>query len=208
MITTPYGRTLVRHKSDKGSVLYFNCGGQEKAVFVPDAKYRTRSPFGARGVETPFNSTNYYIYDFRYDQRDEGLNTLSYEAADPIIYNTNTSEQNCDIWMQYADCVTQFGTGVPAVEYARSLTVEGKALDIPNLTTLMRIACEGESIDMLDPTAAEHSFSFRVMNGHCWSSSTSVSYATSHNYTVLLSTKKLSYGLRNSNYYVIPVLEL
>ena len=75
-------------------------------------------------------------------------------------------------------------TGVPAVEYARGLSITGISggLDIPNLYELCVLYIEGDYIDTLDPTIGDNptkalgkfTNSYRWFNnGYCWSSTES-----------------------------------
>ena len=65
-----------------------------------------------------------------------------------------TAKSNCDTWLSETDGYTYSSyTGSPAIEYARSLTIDGHPCDVPNEEELMMMYLNAERIDSLDDTA-------------------------------------------------------
>ena len=166
-VTTASGRLLYRHSSGMGTVMEFTDGTPRKVV-VLDAKYRTKKKFGTYGLDMP-NLTNYATANTHGDwdidnDGDYDANTNNPQMTDAQLnaawinsIDAKTAKQNCDEWMtktSYTD--SQSIVGVPAVQYCRSVTVDGVACDLPNIQTLMRMQCEANAIDALDPTVAQY----------------------------------------------------
>ena len=221
----PSGRLLYRHQSQMGSVLEFNDGSPRK-VMVLDGKYRTTETFGTYGKRVQRmvyfkenTKDNWMINGIRRDAiplecsslADTFLNDLWKDSIDQ-----NTAKQNCDRWMKHNDLEDSDGiVGVPAVSYCRSIQVNGTPCDLPNFQTLIRIYCDAEAIDQLDPTIADHpgrALGSKNPNG---------SWKICAEAFALSSSEYFVYGVRFVNYLggcnacfktiggaVIPVLEL
>lgn len=151
------GRTIYRHTSNMGSVLEFTDGTPRK-VLVLDAVYRTVATFGT--YETDTSLTNYtssnvnntwFVNGGSVGTSSDGCASITDSSLNALWANSideNTSRQNCDVFAEYSD--------TRAVEAARSIFVDDMPCDVPNIQTLMRIFCDSESIDALDPTIASN----------------------------------------------------
>lgn len=152
-ITTPGGRLLSRHSSNMGTIMEFN-DGQPRKVLVLDAQYREVKKWGTEGYD-PTSLQNYDKISYLTSgavMTDTEMNSNFSKAID-----ANTARQNCDTWMTRNSVTDTVGIlGVPAVAHARSIVVDEKGCDVPNIQTLKRIFLEADSIDALDPTVAAH----------------------------------------------------
>lgn len=134
-------------------------GGEQRALIL-DAFYRRGGlAFGPTNFLVPGLSNkpvvknsngNIYLYgsspsSYKSSEilTDEILNSLWASVMDP-----NSSRYNCDCYMNYAS------KGFPAVEYTRSILVNGIGCDVPNTNILMRMACDCDFIDSMDQTVA------------------------------------------------------
>lgn len=159
-------RRLYRHSSDMGSVLEFN-DGKDRKVVILDAAYRKGGmTFGTYRVESPL--ANYTSLNINNNMDIDGDNDYDANINHPVIedselnrlwvgmIDTNTSRQNCDVWMTYSGVSDGSVDGVPMVEYCRGILVDNVPCDLPNIQICMRILCEANNIDLLDPTVDEH----------------------------------------------------
>ena len=164
LLNSKYSRRfLYRHSSGMGTVICFN-DGMDREVLVLDAKYRTIAAITTLSKELPYYpylNINGHQYldgindDFRTKMHisDKRLNTLWKDTID-----VNTSKQNTDIRLDS-----------PAAIHCRSIKVGGVGCDIPNIQTLMRIYCEAERLDALDPTVSQYSnYAFSEVNPNGW----------------------------------------
>jgi hypothetical protein len=162
-------RTLYRHSSGMGTVICYN-DGVDREVLVLDAKYRTLgnlntsrykelvgkvdnwsningNPF-LNGVISSYNTPN------RFKVTDRYLNKLWFDTT----YDTKTSKYNTDVLI---DCT--------AAQHCRSIKVNGVGCDIPNIQILMRIYCEANRLDGLDPTVTQYAtYAFGDVNPNGW----------------------------------------
>ena len=162
-------RNLYRHSSGMGTVICFN-DGQDREVLVLDAKYRTLANLNTYNKEMLLSSKSSInvngntflngIEDWLYNQSnkfkvsDTHLNKLWFTTT----YDTNTSKYNTDVLIDS-----------PAAIHCRSINVGGVGCDIPNIQTLMRIYCEAERLDALDPTVSQYSnYAFSEVNPNGW----------------------------------------
>lgn len=189
-------------------------------------------------VGPPYVGTEYIYSDFTSDAvsnaiyvegATSGTSVSGYNVLAPVtdaqlqsrfapLQQDLLARANCDVWMTYQGVQDYYSTpitGVPSVEYARSLSVSGVTggFDIPNLFELLAIYVEGDYIDALDPTLAEYpamalgKFSniYRWFNGSwAWASS---EYSASYQRNVSTS----GYAGYNNKYYsgvAVPVCEL
>ena len=158
-VTTAGGRTLYRHSSGMGTVMEFNDGSPRK-VIVLDAQYRgygmiTNDGYGIDTALPNYQSKNsnstWYINGGSSSTTcaacasvtDATLNSLWASSID-----ANTSKHNTDVWIGYSDST--------AAQLARGVKVDGVGCDIPNFQTLMRIYCEAEALDAMDPTVSSY----------------------------------------------------
>lgn len=224
-VITPGGRILYRHASNKGTVMEFN-DGKPRSVLVLDAQYRDKRVWGAYNYDMP-SLTNYTTMNSRNDWFLNTSNGPNINAATAMTdaqvnalwvnsIDANTSRQNCDLWMSRNEQSDAQGiSGVPAVAYARSVTVDGKPCDVPNIQTLMRVFLEANELDNLDPTVATNKTkAFGVQNSiGFWDSmgtATTCSSTEQGNYSV---RRVFGYGLcsathKNGECYVVLVQEL
>lgn len=160
IINTPSGRKLYRHPSNMGSVLEYNDENEIKRVLILDAKYRNRGyKFGTYGTDTTLENGNYNGYvDGNVIQGVDPMRPITDETINSIWnFNTNTSKQNCDVWMSYSENTDTDGTkGCPPVEHCRNIKVDDVSCDLPNLQILCRIYVEYEELDKLDPTVNDY----------------------------------------------------
>ena len=154
-VVTKGGRLLYRHSSGKGTVMEFNDGSPRKVVIL-DAQYRSTGTMEKNDVDLPltnydnYNNTNgnYYLNGSGDHNgippvmTDTQLNSLWVDSIDE-----NTGKENCDAWIAAGK------TNATAINHARSITVDGKPCSVPNMQTAMRLMCDGDELDALDPTA-------------------------------------------------------
>lgn len=169
MIVADSGRGLYRHSSDMGTVLCFN-DGAEREVLILDAQYRANRRFGMYHQDSSLTN---YTSGYRY--LNTSTNSITTTTAARVITDSwinsnickdaNTAKQNCDVWMTYNNVTTSITsgsttvtmTGVPAVAYCRSISVNGTPCDLSNVQTLARIYCDAEMLDAMDPSKDTHS---------------------------------------------------
>ena len=160
IIDTPSGRKLYRHPSNMGSILEYNDENEIKRVLILDAKYRNRGyKFGTYGTDTTLENGNYNGYvDGNVIQGVDPMRPITDETINSIWdFNTNTSKQNCDVWMSYSENTDTDGTkGCPPVQHCRNIKVDDVSCDLPNLQILCRIYVEYEELDKLDPTVNDY----------------------------------------------------
>ena len=162
-ITAPSGRILYRHRSGKGTVMEFN-DGQPRKVLIADSTFRANRRFGTYGKDSSLPNYTSHPSQQWYLNKDSSMTTTKAATITDswlntnMVRDTNTSKYNCDVWMTYkgtSDSTSNYGyTGVPAVEWCRSQNIDGQPLDLPNIQILMRIYCDAEALDALDPTIA------------------------------------------------------
>ena len=118
----------------------------------------------------------------------------------------NTAKRNCDVWMTYVGTTDiDNNTGVPAVEWCRSILVDGVPCDLPNIQQMIRIWLDREIIESLDPSTIT---SYKLTSsGYWWWSSTESSssgcwYIDYYGLGDVKTSGKYDLG------YVCPVLEL
>lgn len=215
-VLSPSGRAYYRHSSGMGTVLEFNDGSARK-VLVLDAKYRGSGIMCDNYTDTslPNYSTsntngcwdidgdNDYDANSNHPQMtDAELNSLWANSID-----SNTGKYNTDIWL------TQ--TNPEAANLCRAVKVDGTGCDIPNIQTLMRIFCEANLLDSMDPTVSDYPTNalgdansngwWRIAGSdYCWSSTeVNGSYCRGVYYDGYCSgrSKDVSDG-------VVPVLEI
>ncbi len=209
-IETTGGRKLWRHPSGMGTVIEFN-DGQDRKVLVLDAQYRVRqmnfSSTGSHSASTLQNydtyntNVNWYINGVKSNTTPSACESVTDTTLNTIWVNsidTNTSRQNTDVWVTFQDC------GV--AHHCRSITVDGIGCDIPNIQTLLRIFCEGNNLDMMDPTVADYpdlQLSNWFNSWYAWSS-------TKHSSGIrYMDFNGLAYfGYTSGFFSIIPVLEL
>jgi len=165
-VTAPSGRVFYRHSSGMGTVMEFNDGQARKAVIL-DAKYRTKAQFGTYGKDsslTNYQSQNkndtWYINGGSAATTPDACKTLTDAFLNDMWATSkdqNAAKQNDDVWLTYEGTTdSQSISGVPAVRAAREVKVNGVGCDIPNHQTLMRMYCDADIIDSLDPTVAAY----------------------------------------------------
>ena len=135
----------------------FNDGSPRK-VIVLDAQYRGCGAIASDTTDTALpnyqsknSNSTWYINGGSSSTTcaacasvtDATLNSLWASSID-----ANTSKYNTDVWIGYSDS--------PAAQLARGVIVDGEGCDIPNLQTLMRIYCEAEALDAMDPTVSSY----------------------------------------------------
>lgn len=167
---------MYRHSSGMGTVMEFN-DGQDRKVLVLDAQYRTVAKMTS-DTETDTSLPNYtskntngtwYIDGGNYETSPSACASLTDATLNNLWVNSidiNTSKYNTDVWLTQPDC--------DAATHCRSITVNGVGCDVPNIQTLMRIFCEADNLDALDPTVTSYPdlrLSDWFGSQHLWSSS-------------------------------------
>lgn len=169
-IRLPSGRVIGRHENNEGSVLCYNFYGTEKAMFIPDCKYRSILKWGQYSVNVTGipTITNNISGNLALNGR-ETESALIDSSTNKTIVMTDAQLQTqwpglaslsggartyCNSWMAANSGTDSKGTfGVPAVAYARSLTSfsgMSDGLDIPCHYEAMVIRLEAEYIDQFD----------------------------------------------------------
>ena len=203
------GRKLYRHESGMGTVIEFN-DGQDRKVLVLDAAYRTKA------MMVGYSSTDSILPNYAGSNTNgtwyiDGSNSsTSPSVCESLVDSTlnslwvnhidaNTSRYNTDVWLTM--------TGCDAATHCRSITVDGVGCDIPNFQTVQRIYCEAVNLDALDPTVAEYS-SYALGD---WFNSSSLTTSSEYNNSSIRIVQSSGFcisGTKNSNYGVVPILEL
>lgn len=228
-----------------GSVLrFYTSDGEPKRVLVLDAQYRTIKRFGTRNKNVLPNYNTYpslgnYLNPSTGAAKTATSVTLCKSLSEELInsiwkdsIDQNSSKQNCDEWMKYVDTSdTNISSssynvsikGVPCVQYCRDISVNGTPCDLPNIQTLIRIYCEADQIDALDPTISKYpKFALGTKNTQgAWkfgtsASSTDVLLTAAYSSTqanincmrYISSTGTVAYVYKCYEMGVIPVLEL
>lgn len=163
-LAAPSGRVYYRHPSERGSVMIYN-DGRWRAAIIADALLRRGGlALGAYGVvpdgcqpvtwnnNSKGNNRLCGIASPTSLAQTQGLSDATLNSLWGSIYDTRTSRQNCDALMRLAGYTNGNITGVPAVEYARSVLFDGIGCDIPNIQLLLRILSDADFIDSLDAT--------------------------------------------------------
>ena len=119
-------------------------------------------------VEGSTRQTSVYDYAVIAPITDAQLQSRFFRLA-----QDQTARENCDVWMTYQGQTDSSSIiGVPAVEYARSLSITGisNGLDIPNLYELCVLFVEGDYIDTLDPTVGDNPAKAlgKFLSAHRW----------------------------------------
>lgn len=219
IIIAPSGRKLYRHESDMGTVMEFN-DGQDRKVIVLDAVYRGREIFGC----SDYNPTKIPVTDGPAEYYQLGGTVTNSKTFTDDYLNTNmdiidslTSKQNCDIWMTFQEDAYE---GLPAIEHCRSILINDIPCDLPNIQTLIRIYCDGDILDEMDPTVADNprkALGLKNPTG-AWSidpTSSGMQYVWSSSktnkttcWTLSSQTGAVIFLDRSSSDGVIPVLEI
>lgn len=223
---TPGGRYLYRHSSNKGSVVEF-FDGQLRKVLILDAVYRDRRKWGTYEYDMP-NLKNYGTANKGGNWDIDGDGDFDAATNPPVMTDAQintvwvnsidekTARQNCDEWMTMNTSTDSSGVlGVPAVAYARSVFVNEQACDVPNIQTLMRIMCDADVFDALDPTvAANPTKALGSQNpGGFWGCmginlAFSSTEASSNSMRYVNNVGRCQSGNKRSLFFITPVLEL
>lgn len=215
LFTSKYSRrVLYRHSSGMGTVICFN-DGMNREVLVLDAKYRTLANLSSNETILPEHGSTLNINGNAYlDGVNDGENN-------ELKYRLHVSDKKLNyLWQNIIDANTsKYNTDVlidsPAAIHCRSIKVGGVGCDIPNIQILMRIYCEANRLDALDPTVSQYStYAFGDMNSNGWWrpggtndfwSSTKISKNT---YFQIRYNRKCVNQYEEYEYGVCPVLEL
>lgn len=186
----PSGRILYRHPSEEGSVLEWDDFGVKRTTLISDCsihitgKYNgTQVDYASKGmpitkrVNTGGNS---YLWsellnrsEYKY-LTDNDLNKMWEGALD-----TWTSTQNTNFAIEN---LTSGYNYTPLISTIKTMTLAGVRPSVPNINLLIRIYCDSEALQALDPTSKNlfqmydqntngiWTFGSNRGNG-CWSSS-------------------------------------
>ncbi len=164
-VISPGGQALYTHESGEGVIMEYTEKGVAKALFIAGAKHRGSAAFGTYGKDvagvTNYTAASRYIEnEASQNYNTRPLPALTDAAVDTKFAETvasQTAHAICDVWMQNTSTTdTQSIRGVPAVEHCRYITtIFGfeQGLDLPTSNQLIRIFCNAEIIDALDPYA-------------------------------------------------------
>lgn len=222
IIISPSGRKFMRHSSNLGTIMNFTVDGVDyQDVFIFDAVYRgsgviitnTTKDSSLTNFQTTNTSGNWDIDgDGDFDAAtnhpvlsDEELSALWVNSIDD-----RTSNYNTETWMTYPDST------------APKLCDERKIGDknplrgrMPNIQILMRIFCDANVIDSLDPTVAENphlALGDANTNGFWKVDGMSAVFSSTEynnaNCRGIKATGECSYLSKSSTFAVIPIIEL
>lgn len=173
---TERGFALSRSPNDISTIVTYKSpadGETDMKMEVIDAAYRAnKCKFGTFKKNTSLKDCNtigahggWYFNDTvpTVDCQEElppDYNATNLYANWSNLKNDLSAKENCDVWMTFTDYTDSTAladggpiTGVPAVQYARGLTVDGGGWQVPNMYQLIVIFLLSEEIDALDPTA-------------------------------------------------------
>ena len=173
---------------------------EENAVYLEEIKKKLTDQYNEL-TKIEEELKNYSTTEYRNNGgTTNGTNNYTY------FEDTNTAKQNCDVWMTYVGQQDNYSTpitGVPAVEWCRSITVDGVPCDLPNIQQMIRMWLDREIIESLDPSITT---SYKLtQSGYWWWSSTEFSSRNCwgvDNYGTVGHNAKYTPGC------VCPVLEL
>lgn len=216
IVQAPSGRMYFRHSSGMGSVMIFRDRGTWKRVLILDSIYRNKRKMGLYKIEVPeINHLNRIVVDRRvqYWRLVPGSDEMI--DASLTFWDPNTAKENGDIYMKYSEVEDKAqrihrSVGPAAIKYCRSILVNERPCDLPNIQTLMRIYTDRKFIDRMDPTVGLN-IEFDLANWifgttrSAWSSS---SYTSSYQLAIY-EHALIEHDLRRyATRIVIPILEL
>ena len=177
IILSDANRRLYRHESGMGTVMEYN-DGESRSVLVLDAASRStnkqlRTSTDSILTLSEYNSNNqsrngYVGGESRYNST-VNCSTITDAILNELWWtDANSSLANTDTWVSESSS--------PAAEFCKSIRVSGCACELPTLQILLRIFCEAELLDSLDPTIKDNpelSLSAWLNGTAAWSSTKS-----------------------------------
>lgn len=223
IIISPSGRIFKRHSSNMGTVMNFTVNGVDYLdVFIFDAVYRgsgvittnTTKDSSLTNFQTTNTSGNWDIDgDGDFDAStnhpvlsDEEISTLWANSIDD-----STSNDNTGTWLTYP--------GSTATTLCNGLNIGDETNPIrgmlPTIQILMRIFCDANIIDSLDPTVYDNphlALGDANTNGFWKVDGRSAVFSSTEynnaNCRGIKATGECSYLSKSSTFAVIPVIEL
>lgn len=172
IVIAPSGRKFYRHYSNKGTVMEYNDNGVVKRAVILDARYRSTGNLLTRAttdtlddvpldfVTNPNSQNNFYING----------EAISSTAEAPVITDRNIN----DLWRDLLDISSSennmsalsntladnsvlkiFSDTSRRIEFYVNGTSHSVTTQVPNINLLIRIFCDAEIIDALDPTVGK-----------------------------------------------------